>query len=204
MKLPPERGVSRLDQLGVGAAVLQGVVVVPSPRMPGLGGQASPRGTLGGSSFLDYLLTLDYPGKKVMIRKGELPPADNRRIFQYDPGDVLPRIPVKIAGREFRPHVDSGSPAGLTLPLNAKANLPLVGKPAQTGRARTPVGEFPIFSAELSEPVQIGEYVLGSRKINLSDVAPGPGPPVGNIGYQILQEFVVTLDARNHRIQLTR
>jgi len=208
LALPPQPdappGISRLDQLGVGGAILQGVVVVPAPHMPGLVGDVTPRGILGASFFPGYLLTLDYPGRKILIRKDELPSADHRRVFQYDAGDFIPRISVMIAGKEFRPHVDSGSPAGLTLPLNSEADLPLTAKPVQKGRARTPSGEYPVFSAELSEPVQIGEYTLSSRRISLSDVAPGPEPPVGNIGFEVLQEFVVTLDAKNHRIQFTR
>jgi len=197
-------GVARLEALRVGEAVLHGLPVISFPRMPGLAGQNSPRGVLGASLFLGCVLTLDYPAKNVLIRKGALPSADNHRVFQYDAEDVLPRIPIRIAGHDFRPHLDSGSPGGVTLPVNSSSDLPLAEKPVQVGLARTPGGEFPVFSANLREPIHIGEYTLQTREITFSDIRPGPEPPVGNIGYEILREFVVALDSKNHRLQLTR
>jgi hypothetical protein len=197
-------GVTRLAELRVSGTVLRGLAVVSFPHMPGLAGQNPPRGVLGASLFSGCVLTLDYPAKKILIRKGALPLADNHRVFQYDPEDVLPRIPIRIAGHECRPHLDSGSPGGLTLPVNSSSDLPLTGKPVQIGVARTPGGEFPVFSANLKEPIHIGEYTLQTREITFSDIRPGPEPPLGNIGYEVLREFVVALDAKNHRLQLNR
>jgi Aspartyl protease len=199
---PP--GTCKVKEMNVGGAVLYGVVVAPGPGRIGAGDQNPPQGVLGASFFPGYLVTLDYLGKKVSIRKGALPPADDRTVFQYAEEDMLPRVIVHVGSHEFRPEVDSGSPSGLTLPLKASEQLALEGLPVQVGRARTPGGEFSIFSAESKESVQMGTFTLESKKINFSDVSPGPEPPAGNVGYQVLRGFVITLDTKNRRIQFSQ
>jgi hypothetical protein len=199
---PP--GVARVEKMSLGGAVLYGVVVMPGPRMRGLSGENPPRGILGAAFFPGYLLSLDYPRKKVTIRRGALPPADNRRVFQYAVADILPRVPVRIAGHEYRPHVDSGSPGGVTLPVNTSGDLPLTEKPVEVGRARTPGGEFPVLASEVTVPIELGEWKLETRQIEFSDVRPGSEPPVGNLGFRVLRNFVIALDAKNRRVEFVR
>jgi hypothetical protein len=197
-------GVARVEELAVGGAVLCGVVVGPAPMMAALGGSNPPRGVLGASSFPGYLVTLNYPAKTVTIRKGSLPPPDDRRIFQYAAEDILPRVPIRIGGHEFRPHVDSGSPGSLVLPVSYSSDLPLTTKPVEIGRARTVAGEFPILSADIAVPIELGEYKLDLKQIRFSDLRPGPEAPVGNIGFQVLRDFIVTMDSKNRRLKFER
>jgi hypothetical protein len=197
-------GEARLEELAVGAAVLQGVAVRRAPMLAALGGTNSPRGVLSASYFPGYLVVFDYPAKKIIIRQGSLPPGDDRRVFQYTAGDVLPRVPVRIAGHEFRLHVDSGAPSGLTVPTKFSDEIPLTEKPREVGHFRTPGGEFPVLAGTVNGPITLGEYKLEIAQINFSDVKPGPGPAVGNMGYQVLRDFIVTLDSKNHRIRFER
>jgi hypothetical protein len=197
-------GFTKLDELSVGRATLKGAMVSVEPlsRMFRMGD--APRGVLSAASFPGYLLTLDYPAKRVRIRKGELAAADSRRIFEYTAEQILPNVPVRVNGTEFRVHIDSGSPGSLTLASKFKDEIPLASKPVEVGRARTPGGEFPIWSAQPTGNIELGEFKLELAEVQFSDVNPIPGPPTGNIGYRVLKDFVVTMDSKNRRIRLDR
>ena len=193
--------LAKIDHLRIGDASLKGMVVEVGPLSRMFGGGDAPRGVLSAASFPGYLLVLDYPGKRVLIRKGELPPPDSRTRFQYTAEQMLPNVPVRIGETEVRAHVDSGAPGSLTLPTKYLQELPLASEPSQVGRARTTHGEFPIWSAQVKGGVELGQYKLDLPEVQFSDVNPIPGPATGNIGYRILQRFVVTRDSKNRRIQ---
>lgn len=192
-----------IDSLRVGEASLTGVVagIAPLSRMFRTD---APRGVLSASTFPGYLVILDYPGKRVKIQKGELPPADSRAIFQYTAEQVLPNVPVRIGSVEVRVHPDTGSPGGLTLATKYMRELPLASQPVEVGRARTPGGEFPVHSARVDSAIELGQYKLDVTEVRFSDVNPIPGIPTGNIGSQILRGFTITLDSKNRRIRFDR
>jgi hypothetical protein len=195
----------RIDELRVGDAVVHGFVAAAFGSMLGrLGGPHPPRGVLSAAAFPGHLLVLDYPGRRVAIRPGALPAADNRRVFEYGRDEELPVIPVRIAGHEYQVHLDSGSPSGVTLPMKYAADLPLAAPPVVVGQARTVAGTFPVEMATVNGSVEIGDYTLDARTIRFSDVRPGSEPPVGNVGAEVLKTFVVTFDAANRRIALDR
>ncbi len=191
----------RIEELGVGDVSLQGVVAMAGPLLRMFRMENAPRGVLSASSFPGYLLTLDYPGKRVLIRKGELPAPDSRTSFGYTAEQILPSAIVRVGGTEVRVHVDSGSPGGLTLPTKYMQELKLAAEPKQVGIARTPHGEYPVWSARVDAAIELGKYKLDLPELGFSDVNPIPGQVVGNIGFRVLRQFQVTLDAKNRRIR---
>ena len=209
LKLPAASGLAgaalvRMDEVRLGGATLTGVTAARISLLGGLPSDRPPRGVLSASGFPDCLVILDYPARQVTIRRGALPAADEARVFQYAAEDILPRVPVRIAGHEYRVHVDSGAPGGLTLPLRYESEVPLADAPMQIGLARTNAGEFPVFRAVVKSAVTLGEYSLDLAEIQFSDLHPGPAAPAGTIGSRILGQFVVTLDAKNHRVRFER
>jgi hypothetical protein len=52
--------------------------------------------------------------------------------------------------------------------------------------------------------VELGEYQLDLKELRFSDLRPGLRPSVGNLGYQVLRAFAVTLDSKNHRLKFER
>jgi Aspartyl protease len=197
-------GFVTLDTLGVGALTMAHAPVASQPIFAGSVPDDMPKGVLSAAAFPGYLVTLDYPGKMVSIRKGALPPADGRRVFQYGENEILPVAPVRIAGRELSLHVDSGSPGGVMLPLHFSKELPLAGELSPAGRARTVAGEFEVFTAPLQGTIELGEYVIDAPAVRFSDLRPGPKPGPGNVGFQVLRTFKVTLDASNRRLLFER
>jgi len=200
----PGMSLVRMEEVRIGEATLTGVTAAQIPFLAGLAGDRPPRGVLSASGFPGCLVTLDYHARRVSIRKGALPTPDDRRVFQYLAEDTLPRVPVRIAGHEYRLHVDSGAPGGLTLPLRDEHDLPLSGTPTQVRTARTNAGESPVFRASVTGAVTLGEYSLDVREIEFSDLRPSAAQPVGTIGSRILGQFVLTVDATNHRVKLDR
>jgi hypothetical protein len=164
-----------------------------------------PRGVLSALSFPGYLVTFNYPGKKITLRKGALPEADGRKIFGYGADEMLPIVPVKIAGHEVKVHLDTGAPFALALPTKYKDQLPLTAPAIEKGKAKAHAGEFPIFTGVVDGDIEVGEFKLPSRDIAFNDVVPHPGAtPQGQLGYAALRDFVVTLDSGNRRIQFAR
>jgi hypothetical protein len=192
-----------IHEIRVGDAVLSDVIAAVAPTGMFPEGGDAPQGVLSAASFPGYLLTYDYARKRVSIRKGSLPPADSMSVFQYREDQVLPTVPVRVGGHEADVHLDTGSPAGLTLPLKFLTELPLVAQPKESGTIRTAGGgEFPIWVAQVGGVIEIGRYALDAGEVSFSDARPGPGAPTGNIGYQVLRRFVVTVDSRNRRVKL--
>jgi hypothetical protein len=199
-----ETGPIELREVRIGALSWTQLPVASEPLFAGPIAPEFPKGVLSAAAFPGYLVTLDYPNKTISIRKGELPVADGRRVFQYGAAEELPLAPVRVAGREFTLHVDSGSPGGVMLPLRFSKELPLGAELVLVGKARTVAGEFDVWSAPVKGAVELGEYVLEVPGIRFSDLRPGPKPGPGNIGYEVLRTFKVTLDAANRRLLFER
>jgi hypothetical protein len=194
-----------MHEVGIGDAMLEDLIAVVAPAGMLLKGKDAPRGVLAAASFPGYLLTYDYPGKRISIKKGSLQEADSRSIFQYSDDQALPTVPLRICGRETEVHLDTGSPFGLTLPVRFLKELTLTTQPKESGEVRTGGGgEFPVLVARVDGEIEIGKYRLESGEVRFSDARPGPGPATGNIGYEVLRHFMVTVDSKNLRIQLSQ
>ena len=191
-----------IHDVHIGDAALEDVIAAVMPLGGLLKGENAPRGILSAACFPGYLLTYDYPGKRISIKKGALASSDAKSIFQYAEDQVLPTVPVRIAGHDTQVHLDTGSAFGLTLPVKFLAELPLASQPREAGAARTGGGEFPVSIARVNGTIELGKYRLALDEVRFSDARPGPGPAAGNIGYDVLRDFVVTLDSKNHRIRL--
>ncbi|HEY1579837.1 MAG TPA: hypothetical protein VGF82_22455 [Terracidiphilus sp.] len=164
-----------------------------------------PRGVLSALSFPGYVLTFDYSGKKITLRKGALPEADGKKIFAYGTDEMLPIVPLKVAGHEVKVHLDTGAPFSLAVPTKYKDQIPLTAPAIEKGNARANAGVFPIFKGIVNGEIEIGEFKLASRDISFTDIVPGADAvPQGQLGSAALRDFMVALDSANRRIQFAR
>jgi hypothetical protein len=196
--------VASIGVLRFGDVAVKGLTVMVRPLHRMLNGEDAPRGVLSAAAFPGHLVVLDYPGKTIGIRKGALEAADAQTTFDYESSEVLPTVPVSVAGTTTRVHLDTGAPDGLTLPTKFLKTLPLTGAPREAGKARTHMGDYPISKAEVNGPITLGRFALALPEVSFSDVAPGPTTPVGQIGYEVLRRFVVTFDSKNRRIRFAQ
>jgi hypothetical protein len=195
---------AQLRELRVGRVTIHGLEGRVAPISQMFGADNSPRGVLSASSFPGYLVTFDYPGKRLLFRKGSLGEENGKGIFSYDPAG-LPAVPVKVASREVSLHLDTGAPFTIALPTKYMKELPLSAAPVQKGHAKTHVGSLPIFQATLDGDISIGDYKVPTRDLHFTDVVPYPGAePRGQVGNDALRGLIVTLDSKNHRVQLEK
>jgi hypothetical protein len=198
------QGMTTIKEFGLGSFTARDVRVVSRATLLGNVPADFPKGVLSALAFPGYLLTLDFPGKIVSIRKGALPAADGKRVFEYPASEILPMAPISIAGRIYNIHVDSGAGGGIMLPLKYQTVVPLAGPVAPAGTARTIAGQFDVFAAPITVPVKLGEFALDVTSVRFSDLRPGPMPGIGNFGAAVLKAFKVTVDSANRRLQFER
>jgi hypothetical protein len=198
-------GPIQLDTLGIGSLSWK-KLPVRSASIFGGGTVPDdfPKGVLSAAAFPGYLVTFDYPNHTITIRRGALPAADGKRVFQYGANEALPVAPIRVGGKELSLHIDTGSPGGLMLPMHYAQELPLSAEPVAAGKARTVAGEFDVVMAPVKGAIALGEYTLDVPMVRFSDLRPGPGPAPGNFGYEILRTFKVTFDSANRRLLFER
>lgn len=189
-----------IGELRMGDAVVRGFMGAVMPLGHYLSGENAPRGIVSAAIFQGHLLTYDYPKKRVSIEKGKLEKTDGQSIFDYT--ETRPTLPIKIGDLVTRVQLDTGSGAGLTLPTKFGSELPLTSPPKEAGKTRTNAGEFAVSKAQVNAAIELGKYKLVLSEVSFSDVRSGAGISPGNIGYEVLRNFVVTLDTWNRRIRL--
>jgi len=186
------------NRLEIGGLEVHGATGAAVEGLPFPPGPDAPRGILSPYQLGDVLVTLDYPHSQARFTRGALPEPDGRDVFGWDAGQELPQIPVSIAGRALRVHLDSGAQGGVSVPVSFADSLPLSTPVAEVGRARTMDRELVIRGAKLAGTVQLGRYTLENPDVVFVDLL----EHVGNIGPALLQQFAITIDAAHSRLEL--
>lgn len=190
--------VVEAGSIAIGGAVLSGVQlgVRDFPQGPA-GTEPGYDGILGIGLFQDFLLTLDYPRRRVRIENGELPPADGREVLGYEASRGVPQIHLKIGDQDVAADVDSGNQKGeLVLPASYLGKVPLEKEPVVVGRGRTGSNEFEVKQAPLKGAVRVGGQTVEHPLVDFVE-----GFPHGNLGQKFLRRFALTIDQKNHRIR---
>ncbi len=76
------------------------------------------QGLLGFLLFRHYLLTLDYPNRRMQLSPGELAPDGGQSVLPFRMPDGIPVVSLAIGATYIDAQIDSGG-AGLSLPLRA-------------------------------------------------------------------------------------
>jgi hypothetical protein len=156
------------------------------------------RGVLSPYGLGGLLVEIDYPGKRVVFRKGALPEPDGKETFGWDRTHGLPEIPITVAGKTITAHLDSGASAGLSLPDKLATELPLASPLTEIGRAKLVDRELVVRGAKLAGEVRIGRYVLDKPDVDFVN----SGVDLGNVGPMILNQLTIVLDPANSRLRL--
>jgi predicted aspartyl protease len=183
-----------LDSITIGAAEFHGLELLRRDNKRMIDeSRLGIEGILGFGLFADCLITVDYPGNKFVIEKGELP-AD--KSIGYSEPNGVPEITITLGDVPVQADVDSGSMGRLAVPKTVADKLKLKREPVVVGRASTGFNEFEIREAPLDGSVRVGEHSLDNPSIEIFDIFPR-----ANIGGQFLRNFRVAIDQRNKRIQ---
>ena len=159
-------------------------------------GDANCQGVLGFTLFEDYLLTLDFPGHRLMLTSGELNGDSGGSVLPFRMPDGVPIVPLKIGQQQFDAQIDSGG-TGLSLPLKDSRELKFQETPVAFASGESLSTKFEIKAARLQGDIKLGRYTFRQAFVEINAAF-----PLLNIGSTPLQHFVITFDQVNELVRL--
>ena len=155
-------------------------------------------GIIGFPVFRNTLLTLDYPGSRLVIAPYPAtfapPPKQTPRVstIALNNQQGSPLIPVQMGNESFIVLIDSGSDGSLTInPAGLHpqfANGPRVGTVVSSLQ-----GDRRQLTGRLSQSVLIGSHTVEQPIVDLTD-------QLSSIGGELLRHFAVTFDQRRNQV----
>jgi len=187
-----------ISSIGLGGAEFRNVTAIAREQRT-LPNYPKVDGTLGFSLFTEYLFTLDYPGKRVRLERGELA-ANDSDTLSFEMPHGIPVVELAIGNFKVKAHIDSGNMmGGFILPTALVEKLSLASSPVTVGRARTISNEVEIKEVRLRDSIKLGRFEFAQPTITFPAFAEDV-----NIGSKTLREFALTFDQKNKRVKLQR
>lgn len=193
--------IRTLDSLRIGDALFrdQPVAVMPPP-LPGIDG------LLGLPAYASLLLTVDYPGRRVVLERGALPEPDGREVLAARAVGPFLAIPVRLGAREVTTVIDTQSGLGLSVPPALADSLAFEATPAVVGQARVggmtrPAAE--VKGARLAGDARVGGFTIARPIVRVLPM-PAGYMQMALFGTGTLRHFAITLDQANRRVRLAR
>ena len=190
--------VVKIETLTVGSIQLKNLEVLSRnyniyPNLPKIDG------ILGLEFFKDYLVTLDYPAKRVRFEKGELPKENGKDILSFENPRGVPVVELSVGNQKIKAHIDSGNIVGrFILPAAVTEKLTFMEPPIVVGKARTVANEVEIKQGKLKDSIRLGGFEFAEPTISF------PSQREANIGSKLLSDFSITFDQKNKRLQLKK
>ena len=157
-------------------------------------------GIIGFGLFEDYLLTLDFPGKRVRLERGALPRADGAEVLSFESPRGIPMVELGVGGNKIKADLDTGNTVGgFVLPTALVEKLSTAGAPVVVGRARTITSEVEIKEVRLKDSIRLGRFEFAEPTVVYPALGDG-----GNVGSKVLREFSLTFDQKNKSVRLKR
>ena len=190
----------RLDSLRVGDALVRSLTVGQNDAFAPLGVD----GVLGLDAYRDLLLTVDYPGARMVLSRGSLPAPDGAEVLRAV--RVGPFVGIELGVGEVKEIgvIDTQGGIGFqALPdvatrFRFEDSLRVVGRAVVGGTAPVDVRMGRL----------AGALTMGSHQFERPRIAVHPLPPDipsrMTIGTRVLRHFVLTLDQRAMAVRLTR
>ena len=152
-------------------------------------------GILGFPAFGDWLLTLDYPNRRIEIARGELPSVTAPDILPFR-SDGRPHIAARLSGEARSFLIDSGASAGILLSGDLREQ-PIERDPVRIATYMGIDGPFASEGARLSINLHLGGWTIETPIV-------GSTPRESLIGTEIMRHFRWTFDQRRSRVRLER
>ncbi len=153
-------------------------------------------GVLGFPLFRELLLTLDYPGQRVLLQAARTAPLGPGTIIGFDDTRKTPLITVRLGERSLVALIDSGSDALFTLnPVGIAPKFafgPTVGS-----TIGTIAGDRTQMIGRLAETLAIGDHSFHEPIVELTD-------ELSAIGGGMLKYFSVSFDQMHDRVTFHR
>ena len=200
-----EKARIQVPSITIGDLTLRDASAVVADLSVLFGGEETPGGLLALGLFSEYLVTIDYPGERFLVRKGALPPVNDDDVLEYIEAEVrdkprrYPAIQLQVAGQVLRARLDVATGGGIMLPTEFMKTLPLAGEPGRMAMARMPDGDFDILGSVLDGVATIGAHSLERPKLRFSELYDD-----ASLGTDLLDQFALTFDQLNRRVRFER
>ena len=190
----PSASLRRLD---LGAARFEDVPVLLydcAPLSAHLGVRID--GVLGFPMFRETLLTLDYPGSRILLQPANTTALTPGTMIAFDDSRKTPVVSLRLGDRSFTTLIDSGSDAVFSLnPAGLDLKYELAPRPGAT--IGTIGGDRTQMIGRLGETLALGDYVFERPIVDLTD-------ELSAIGGGVLKYFSVTFDQARDRVMFYR
>lgn len=174
--------------LHVGGVDFTGVKAIQHP----LSSEDGPcQGLLGFTLFRDYLLTLDFPNRRMMLASGALEPDGGNSVLAIRMPDGVPIATIRVGGLQVDALLDSGGD-GLSLPEQLAPRLKYAIDPVVFALGQSLSTSFQIKGAKLASDVHFGGYTFERPFVEIHAAF-----PLANFGSCPMQNFALTFDQKN-------
>ncbi|MGA2849929.1 MAG: retropepsin-like aspartic protease [Terracidiphilus sp.] len=177
-----------MDRLAVAGVEFRGVRAV---RHVVNGEDGSCDGVLGFTLFRDYLLTLDYPHRRMTLGVGALTPDGEDSVLPIRMPDGVPIASMQIGKLRIDALMDSGGD-GLSLPEGLVSRLKFAVDPVVFAAGQSFSTRFEIKAAKLAGDVRLGGYTFERPFVEIHAAF-----PLANFGGCPMQNFALTFDQKN-------
>lgn len=184
--------ISRIESLNLAGVEFSEVDAV----VHNLYGDANCQGVLGFTLFEDYLLTLDFPGRRMVLMRGKISGDSSGSVLPFRMPDGVPIVALKIGEQQMEAQIDSGG-TGLSVPEKDSRELKFLETPVAFASGESVSTKFEIKAARLGADVRLGRYTYKEPfvEINLAF-------PLVNLGSTALKHFTITFDQANELVRL--
>lgn len=188
-------GLYELRNLKLGAFSIDKWVVDEHPPQPTR--FSNPDGIIGLEAFRGYVVTFDYPSRRILVSKGRLDEPDGHSSFHYE--GPIPAAPLTLDGHLTEAHIDTGNARyPVIVPQSFASQLPDYAARFPIGTAHTVNNKYDLLALPIHDS-KIGDFPLYAGTV----AYPGPSK-TGNIGSEILRDMVVRVDPANSIISFER
>lgn len=153
-------------------------------------------GVLGFPLFRETLLTLDYPGQRVVLQPARTAPLIPGVTIPFDDARKTPLITVRLGDRSLVVLIDSGSDAFFTLnPIGVAPRFafgPTIG-----GTVGTLGGDHTQLVGRLGETIAMGDLSFHEPIVEITD-------ELSAVGGGLLRHFAVSFDQLRDRVTFFR
>jgi len=178
----------------------QDAVSQSGPSQDGFGSIGSCQGLLGFTLFRDYLLTLDYPNRRLTLAAGSLQPDpkpdQQSSIVAFHMPDGVPIARLDIGGLIVDALLDTGGD-GLSLPEKVASQLRFAIDPTPFANGQSLSTRFQVRAGKLGADVRLGRYTFLKPFVEIN-----PAFPLANFGACALRKFSLTFDQKNLLVRL--
>lgn len=152
-------------------------------------------GLLGFPLFRDFLLTLDFPNRRITLASGALKPDGAHSVLPFRTLQGLPIVSLSVGKVNVDTEIDSGGD-GLSLPEEIAPRLKYLNDPVPFGRGESLSTRFQIKTARLAMDVHVGSYTFARPCVEINGAF-----PLANFGSSAMHDFALTFDQKNHLVR---